>query len=155
MEQVRILIVDDEEDLISTMAERLELRGFQVETATTGEDALRLVGDHVFSVIILDVKMPGIGGLELMTRIKQERPKLPFILFTGHGSLADAQRGTEEGASAYLLKPIKIDEMISTIRNAIGGNKGQAPPAENSSGPSPPVMRRSKGRPLPDKRGEA
>jgi DNA-binding NtrC family response regulator len=136
MEQARILIVDDEEDLISTMAERLELRGFQVETATSGTDALRLVGDSVFSVLILDVKMPGIGGLELMTRIKQEQPDLPVILFTGHSSLADAQKGTQEGACAYLLKPIKIDKLIDTIRNAIGGSKGQAPPPQGLSGHS-------------------
>jgi DNA-binding NtrC family response regulator len=134
MEPVRILIVDDEEDLISTMAERLELRGFQVRTATTGADALRLVADSAFKVIILDVKMPGIGGLDLMTRIKQEQPDLPVILFTGHSSLADAQRGTQEGAFAYLLKPIKIDEMINTIRSAIGADHDHAPPPGGLSG---------------------
>jgi DNA-binding NtrC family response regulator len=137
MDQVRILIVDDEEDLISTMAERLELRGFQVDTATTGADALTLVAESTYSVLILDVKMPGISGLELMTRIKQEQPNLPVILFTGHSSLADARRGTQEGASAYLLKPIKIDEMMNTIRNAIGGNEDQAPPLQDPAGHPP------------------
>ena len=90
---------------------------------------LKLVAASVYSVLILDVKMPGISGLELMTRIKQEQPNLPVILFTGHSSLADAQRGTQEGASAYLLKPIKIDEMMNTIRNAIGGDPAEHPPA--------------------------
>ena len=96
---------------------------------------MRHVAQSAFSVLILDVKMPGIGGLELMTRIKQEQPDLPVILFTGHSSVADAERGTQEGAFAYLLKPIKIDEMMNTIRNAIGGNKGQAPPPQGPSGP--------------------
>ena len=137
MDPVRILIVDDEEDLISTMAERLELRGFQVDTATTGADALELAAASAYSVLILDVKMPGISGLELMTRIRQEQPDLPVILFTGHSSLADAQKGTEQGAFAYLLKPIKIDEMMNTIRNAIGGDKDQAPGPEGPSGHPP------------------
>ena len=139
MEQVRILIVDDEEDLISTMAERLELRGFEVDTATTGEGGLELVAKSAYSVLILDVKMPGISGLDLMTRIKEEQPDLPVILFTGHSSLADAQKGTQQGAFAYLLKPIKIDEMMNTIKNAIGGGKDQAPgpvgPSDHPNGP--------------------
>ncbi|MHC4128880.1 MAG: response regulator [Planctomycetota bacterium] len=137
MDPVRILIVDDEEDLISTMAERLELRGFQVDTATTGAGALELVAESAYSVLILDVKMPGISGLDLMTRIKEQQPNLPVILFTGHSSLADAQKGTQQGAFAYLLKPIKIDEMMNTIKNAIGGDKDPVPPPEGPSGHPP------------------
>jgi len=120
-----ILIVDDEADLASTLAERLELRGFQVTAVTSGAEALDVVSANRFSVLILDVKMPGIGGLELMTRIKQEQPDLPVILFTGHSSLADAQKGIEEGAFAYLQKPIKIDKLVETVKGAIGGSEGQ------------------------------
>jgi DNA-binding NtrC family response regulator len=118
------------------MAERLQLRGFQVDTATTGADALTLVAENTYSALILDVKMPGIGGLELMAQIKKEQPALPVILFTGHSSLADAQKGTRQGASAYLLKPIKIDDMMNTIRDAIAG-KSPAPPPEGPAGPAP------------------
>ena len=125
MDLSHILIVDDEEDLASTLAERLELRGFQVTAVTSGAEALGLFSENRFSVLILDVKMPGIGGLELMARIKQEQPDLPVILFTGHSSLADAQRGIEEGAFAYLQKPIKIDKLLETVKGAIGGNEAQ------------------------------
>ena len=125
MALTHILIVDDEEDLASTLAERLELRGFQVTAVTSGAEALDVVSANRFSVLILDVKMPGIGGLELMTRIKQEQPDLPVILFTGHSSLADAQKGIDEGAFAYLQKPIKIDKLVETVKGAIGGSEAQ------------------------------
>ncbi|MHC4767441.1 MAG: response regulator [Planctomycetota bacterium] len=125
MDLSHILIVDDEEDLASTLAERLELRGFQVTAVTSGAEALDVVSANRFSVLILDVKMPGIGGLELMTRIKQEQPDLPVILFTGHSSLADAEKGIEEGAFAYLQKPIKIDKLVETVKGAIGGSEAK------------------------------
>lgn len=125
MDLNHILIVDDEEDLASTLAERLELRGFQVTAVTSGAKALGLVGTIRFNALILDVKMPGIGGLELMARIKQEQPNLPVILFTGHSSLADAQKGIDEGAFAYLQKPIKIDKLVETVKGAIDGSEAQ------------------------------
>ena len=124
MEPVRILIVDDEEDLVSAMAERLALRGFQVETARSGTDALRLASEDDFSVVILDVKMPGIDGLQTMTEINRKHPDLPVILLTGHGSVADAERGMREGAFDYLMKPIDIDRLIDKISSATGGGKG-------------------------------
>ena len=124
MERIRILIVDDEEDLVSALAERLRLRGFQVETATTGTDALTHVSAGDFSVVILDVKMPGIGGVELMVEIMRKHPDLPVILFTGHGSVADARRGMEEGAFDYIMKPVDIDDLIHKIGNAAGRKTG-------------------------------
>ena len=125
MDQLRILLVDDEADLVLTLAERLALRGFQVETATSGADALRHVSEGDFSVLLLDVKMPGIGGMELMAEIKQKHADLPVILFTGHGSVADAERGMREGAFDYLMKPIDIGELIEKIGNAVGRMEGR------------------------------
>ncbi len=119
MEQLKILIVDDEEDLTSTMVERLGLRDFQVEAATSGIDALKRVGEEDFDVLILDVKMPGIGGLQVMAEIKRQHLDLPVILLTGHGSAADAERGMREGASDYLMKPIDIDTLVEKIRDAV------------------------------------
>ena len=123
MEPLKILIVDDEEELVSTMAQRLVLRGFEVATATSGTDALKRVGEEDFGVLILDVKMPGIGGLRLLKEIKQNHPDLPIILFTGHSSVADAEKGMQDGAFDYLMKPIDTDELIEKIRNAAGGKK--------------------------------
>jgi DNA-binding NtrC family response regulator len=122
--RLRILLVDDEEDLVFAMAERLTLRGFQVEVATRADDAMRRLHDCPFDVLILDVKMPGIGGLTLMAEAKQEHPDLPVFLFTGHGSVADAQRGVQEGAFDYLMKPIDLDQLVETIGLAAGTKKG-------------------------------
>ena len=116
----RVLIVDDEEDLVSTLAERLDLRGIEVNTATNGTDALECLRGEDFSVLILDVKMPGMGGLALLTEIKRIRPEVPVILFTGYGSVADAEKGMEEGAFDYLMKPIDIDQLMEKIRKAAG-----------------------------------
>ena len=124
MEQLKVMLVDDEEDLVSALAERLRLRGFQVETATTGSDALTHVSAGDFSVVILDVKMPGIGGVELMVEIMRRQPDLPVIMFTGHGSVADARKGMEQGAFDYVMKPIDIDDLIQKIGNAAGRKTG-------------------------------
>ena len=125
MERLKILIVDDEEDFVGTLAERLELRGFEVDAATSGSDALEHVGDESFSVLVLDVKMPGIDGLELMAQIKQSRPDLPVILLTGHGSADDVERGMKEGACEYLMKPVDIEELIERIKNCAGSKEGR------------------------------
>ncbi len=124
MEQLKILLVDDEEDFASILAERLVLRGFQAEVATSGVDALRHIREASFSVLILDVKMPGIDGLGLMAEVKRKHPDLPVILLTGHGSVTSAATGMKEGAFDYLMKPIEIDELIEKIRDAVGGQKG-------------------------------
>ena len=99
MEPLRILIVDDEEELVAALAERLTLRGLEIQIATNGKDALKLVREHDFNVIVADVKMPGIGGLELTAAIKRHNPKLPVILFTGHSSVDDAERGCNRAHS--------------------------------------------------------
>jgi len=123
MEQLKILIVDDEQELLFAMAQRLELRGFDVEAATSGTDALRLIEDDGFSVLILDVKMPGVGGLELMAQIRDRNPDIPVILFTGHSSVADAEKGMRAGAFDYLIKPIDIDALIQRIGDAVEGKE--------------------------------
>lgn len=124
MKPLKILLVDDEEDLASATAQRLALRGFQAATATNAAGALRHLHEDEFDVLILDVKMPGTGGLRLMAEVKQERPDLPVILFTGHGSVADAQRGMQEGAFDYLMKPVDVDALVEKIRSAAGSKKG-------------------------------
>jgi len=125
MEPLRILIVDDEEELVSTLGERLALRGFQIESATSGEDALRLVGKNDFNVLIVDVKMPGIDGLELTASVKHDKPELPVILLTGHGSVGEAERGMRVGAFEYVMKPIDIDALIEKILNAAARKEGR------------------------------
>jgi len=118
MDSLRILIVDDEDELVSALEERLYLRGFQAKGVTTGEDALGYLVDEECDVVLLDVKMPGLSGLEVIKRIKEKTPSPQVILLTGHSSVQDAERGMGLGAFDYLMKPIKIDELISVLRSA-------------------------------------
>jgi DNA-binding NtrC family response regulator len=125
MDAIRILIVDDEEDLVGALAERLTLRGFDVETATSGADGLDHLAQREFGVVLLDIKMPGIDGLELLAEIKEKHPASAVILFTGHSSLADAEKGIREGAFGYLEKPVDIEKLIEEVRRAVDTEKGQ------------------------------
>ncbi|OHB65711.1 MAG: hypothetical protein A2V70_12585 [Planctomycetes bacterium RBG_13_63_9] len=125
MEPLTILIVDDEEDLAFTLAERLTLRGFRAEAVTSAIDALQCLSKEKFGVVVLDVKMPGIDGLHLMAEIRQKYHTLPVILLTGHGSATDAERGMRAGAFDYLMKPIDIETLVEKIKRSIGPEKGE------------------------------
>ena len=118
MEPLRVLIVDDEDELVSALEQRLNLRGFQAEGVTTGTEALAYLEVTSCDVVLLDVKMPGLSGLEVIKRIKEKTPSPQVILLTGHSSVQDAERGMGLGAFDYLMKPIKIDELIRVLRSA-------------------------------------
>jgi DNA-binding NtrC family response regulator len=118
MGTLRVLIVDDEEELVSALVERLTLRGFQAKGVTTGAEALAYLEGAPCDVVLLDVKMPGIGGLEIIKRIKEEQPSLEVILLTGHSSAQDAERGMTLGAFDYLTKPVKIDDLLRALLSA-------------------------------------
>jgi DNA-binding response OmpR family regulator len=124
MDDLRVLLVDDEEELVETLAERLELRGISAEAVTRGEDALRLLLDYTFDVVLLDVKMPGIGGLEVLKLIRRQRPNMQVILITGHGSTEDGENGLEEGAFDYVVKPIDIETLIGKMKDAARKARG-------------------------------
>ena len=115
MEGLRVLIVDDEGELVSALEERLNLRGFQAKGVTTGAEALAYIENTPCDVVLLDVKMPGIGGLEVIRKIKEERPGLDVVLLTGHGSAQDVVKGMELGAFDYLMKPVDIDVLVRTL----------------------------------------
>jgi two-component system OmpR family response regulator len=118
MESLRVLVVDDEEEFVSTLVERLELRAIDAEGVTRGVDALELLREREFDVILLDVKMPGIGGLEVIRRIKQDHPKTQVILLTGHGSVESHQEGMSAGAFEYVMKPVDIEDLIRLCKRA-------------------------------------
>jgi DNA-binding response OmpR family regulator len=118
MDPLRVLIVDDEAELVSALEERLNLRGFQASGVTTGAEALSLVAEMPFDVVLLDLKMPGLGGLEVIRRIKAEQPDLQVILLTGWGSEEDAEKGKQLGAYDYLMKPVKISDLVRVLLSA-------------------------------------
>ncbi len=123
MNDARVLLVDDEEEFVSALAERLDIRGIDTRVATDGEQALELVAAQSFDVIVLDVIMPGISGLEVLQRIKEQKIPSAVILLTGHGSTREGLEGMRMGAFDYLMKPLDIDELITKMKEAIAANK--------------------------------
>ena len=118
MAEYRVLLVDDEEEFVSALSERLMLRGIEVESALNGEEALASLVDKEFEVVILDVMMPGLGGLEVLRQIKSTYPNTQVILLTGHGSTREGIEGMRLGAFDYLIKPVDIEEMLAKMKEA-------------------------------------
>ena len=116
MARPRILLIDDEEDLLLAVSERLRLRGFQVETASDGADALDLVTPGRFDAIVLDIRMPGLDAAELMARIRDEDPQTRFVLCTGDDALADSKLRQEPGVVGCFLKPLNLTELAEKLR---------------------------------------
>jgi DNA-binding NtrC family response regulator len=118
-ESFRVLIVDDEDDLLSTLVERLEFRGIRTVGVQTGEQALAKIRKQDFDIVVQDVKLKGEDGVEVMKNIKQIRPNLPVILLTGHMSQESSREGLEAGAIDYVLKPINLEDLIVKMQEAI------------------------------------
>ena len=119
MDDYRVLIVDDEEELVTTIAERLQIRGIQAEIATDGETALKMIEENPPQVVVLDVMMPGIRGIEILQRLKAQNVQIPVILLTGYGSTEQGTEGMELGAFDYLMKPCDLNMLISKIKEAV------------------------------------
>jgi DNA-binding NtrC family response regulator len=124
MNPLRVLIVDDEEELVHTLVERLQLRNIEAHGVTTGTAALELVGCDLYDVVLVDVKMPGLGGMDLVRIIKERCPRLQVILLTGHGSNKDAQEGMRLGAFDYLMKPVRLENLLKTLKEAAAQQPG-------------------------------
>jgi DNA-binding response OmpR family regulator len=117
---MRVLLVDDEPELVHTMAERLEIRDFEVDAVTSGAAALEKIKSEAYDVVVIDLKMPGMSGHAVMTAVRVEHPRLPIILLTGHGAAEDDEENADlDQACAYLFKPINIDELIRTMRECV------------------------------------
>ena len=120
MSEIRVLLVDDEEELVSTLAERLSLRGIFADWATSAEEALERLSPGRYDVAVLDVKIPRISGIELKKRMDEKNPGMKFIFITGHGSEADFQAGSAEaGLDYYLVKPVNIEDLIKKMREVL------------------------------------
>ncbi len=115
---MKVLIVDDEEKFVSALAERLVIRGIEADWATTYGEALSKAETERYDVAVLDVKMPGMGGIELRRRLERIDPRLKFILVTGHGSEEDYDIGRRESCF-YILKPFKIETLLEKLEQAL------------------------------------
>jgi len=116
---LKVCLVDDEKEFVATLGERLELRGFKIRIATDGEEALQMIEDDPPQVVVLDVLMPGLGGLEVLKKIKSSKPEIAVILLTGQGSTKEGIEGMKLGAFDYLIKPLKIDDLIAKMQEAV------------------------------------
>ncbi len=121
---MRILLVDDEIEFISTLTERLNLRRIDADYVTSGNRAVVAVKQKRYDLVVLDMKMAGLGGLETLEKIRSDFPGMKFIILTGHGDEGDYYRGKEAGAEFYLIKPLDIEELIEKINQALGGEAG-------------------------------
>jgi len=123
---MRVLLVDDEKELVATLAERLALRDIYARWACTAEDALKAVDECEFDVAVLDVKIPGMSGLELKKIMERKCPETRFIFMTGHGSEADFKTGVAEaGLHYYLVKPVKLEVLVEKMKEVLQ-NEGEA-----------------------------
>jgi DNA-binding NtrC family response regulator len=115
---IKLLIVDDESRFLEAIATRLRKRGFDVKTAGNGADAIALARREKFDIALLDLKMPGMDGGQVLQTLKQEHRFLEGIILTGHGSLESAVQLTKLGAFSYLPKPYELDKLIETLKDA-------------------------------------
>jgi len=115
---ISVLLVDDEENFVATLAKRLTLRRFDVFTATRADPAFAALSENPIDVVLLDVRMPDLDGIEATKEIKASHPLVEVILLTGHASMEASLEGMRMGAFDYLLKPVNIDELVYKIEDA-------------------------------------
>ncbi len=118
MEKYRVLIIDDEEDFVETIVKRLRDRGLDAEGALSGPEGLQILENKDFDVIILDVKMPKMSGIETLREIKKKKPLVEVIMLTGHGSVESGIQGLQLGAFNYVMKPVPLDELLKQMNQA-------------------------------------
>lgn len=118
MEGMKILLVDDEVEFRDRLLRRLVRRNVEAIAAGSGEEALTILEANPVDVVVLDVKMPGIGGIETLKKIKRKHPQVEVIMLTGHASVEVAVQGMEIGAFDYLMKPMDIDELLYKAQDA-------------------------------------
>lgn len=118
MENFNVLLVDDELEFLETLVKRLTKRGLNISTAKSGEEALAIIRGQGIDVAVLDVRMPGIDGIQTLREIKKLDPLMEVIMLTGHASIEVAIAGMELGAFDYLMKPADIDELFYKLQDA-------------------------------------
>ena len=117
-EKIKLLICDDEVQFLESIAKRLEMRGFEVTKASSGADAVEAARQGKFDLALLDLKMPGMNGLEVLEILKEEHKFLEVIILTGHGSIDTAVESTKQGAFSYLSKPYELEKLLEVLKDA-------------------------------------
>ncbi len=117
-DKIKLLIVDDEVKFLDSIAQRLEMRGFDVTKAINGNEAIEATKREQYDIALLDLKMPGMDGKEVLKILKDEHKYIEVIILTGHGSLESAVECTKLGAFGYLPKPYELDKLLETLKDA-------------------------------------
>jgi len=118
MDKFKVMVVDDELDFLETIIKRLKARKIEVTGAESGQKALELLAGQDCDVIVLDVKMPGMDGIETWREIKKRKPLTEVIMLTGHASVESGIQGMQLGAFDYVMKPVALDELLEKMRQA-------------------------------------
>lgn len=118
--KIRVLLVDDEEEFVETLAQRLEVREFDVTTALNGADALARLEHEEIDLVVLDLQMPGVDGIAVLRKIKELKPLIEVIMLTGHATVETAIEGMKLGAFDFLIKPTETEELVEKINRAFG-----------------------------------
>lgn len=118
MEDFKVLIVDDEQDFLETIVKRLKRRKIDATGVSSGKEALGILQKQHFDVVILDIRMPGMDGIETLKELKRTMPLMEVILLTGHASVESGMQGMQLGAFDYVMKPAEIDDLIEKVRQA-------------------------------------
>jgi DNA-binding NtrC family response regulator len=114
----KVLLVDDEEEFVETLAERMRNRGMEVATSKSGGEALELVDSEPYDVVVLDLQMPGMDGIEVLERIKKRQPDIQVVLLTGHATVEKGVQAMKQGALEFLEKPVDISALSEVIHKA-------------------------------------
>ncbi len=118
LSRIRLLLVDDEDRFRSTLSKRLAEKGIVAETASNGVEALKVVKEKPVDIIVLDIKMPEMDGIETLRHVKKLNPEIEVILLTGHANIESAVEGMRLGAHDYLMKPCDIEQLLEKIITA-------------------------------------
>ena len=117
-DKINLMIVDDEEDFLNAIRRSLEIRDFHVITANRGEKALEIAKSNPVDIAIVDLKMPGMNGLETLEALKKAHPWMEIVILTGHGTIDSAVEATQSGAYSYLQKPCELDTLMKMLIEA-------------------------------------
>jgi two-component system nitrogen regulation response regulator NtrX len=145
-----ILIIDDEKAIRKTLSEILSYEGYKIEEAGDGEEGLRKFRDKAFDVVLCDIKMPKLDGIEFLDKVRDYNPDVPVIMISGHGTIETAVEAVKKGAYDYISKPPDLNRLLITIRNAMDKNnlvaetkvlKRKASKVEEMIGESAPIQK--------------
>lgn len=117
--QFTILIVDDEKNIRDGLAEAFQMEGYKALTAGDGQTAMKMLEENYVDLVITDLKMPHISGMELLQYVKQNWPNVPVIIITAHGDIADAVKAMQQGALEFITKPLNLEHLLKLTKNAL------------------------------------